>query len=410
MEIEQRARRAVAALATGLLIAGGLAGPASARAVDQTDNIRLVQSFPYSPGDVPFNVGGTDIAFQGRFAYAAEQGWEGSNGGVHIYDVGGATVRKLGFVKCGGWQNDVAVVKPGLIAMGYHQGRFNCGNPNGGVTLIDVSNPKKAKILGTTSEDTPSGDDPLAGYYIGAHTITAYPGEDLIYASPGGRQMQSEPFETIIDVSDPRKPKVVAAFDSGIGCHDLVFDIRKERELAFCAGPGETQIWDVSDPLAPAVIGHIVNPFQNFHHSIAISSDGRHAVVGTETAGNDCTGGPTGPLVIYDITEPRVPVMLGYFGAQRGPSPIFVAGRQPAGDCAAHLFNLIPGTLTVVSGNYWGGLSVVDFSDPLQPKELAYYRTPKTHYWVANWYKGRVFVNGYESFDVFEVKGLKEGS
>lgn len=406
-----RVPRMFAAVVASVLVGASLVGPAlSAEAPEQSENVRLTHSFPYSPSDVPFNVGGTDLAFQGRFAYAAEQGWEGSNGGVHIYDVSRAKVRKVGFVRCSGWQNDVAVVKPGLIALGYHQGRFNCGNPNGGVTLIDVSDPQRAKILGTTKEEIPPGNDPLAGYYIGVHTITTYPGEDLIYASPGGRQMQSEPFETIIDVSDPREPKVVGTFDSGIGCHDLAFDIRKERKLAFCAGIGETQIWDVSDPLKPAVLGHMVNPFQNFHHSVAISSDGRHAVVGTETAGNDCAGGPTGPLVIYDISEPRVPVMLGYFGAPRGPSQIFIAGREPAGDCAAHLFNLIPGTLTVVSGNYWGGLSVVDFSDPLQPEELAYYRTPKTHYWVANWYKGRVFVNGFESFDVFEVKGLKEGS
>jgi hypothetical protein len=385
-----------------------VAGPASSRsAAEASDNVRLVGSFPYRPGDVPFNTGGTDLAFQGRYAYAAEQGWEGSSGGVHIFDVSGRSVRKVGFVKCGGWQNDVAVLKPGLIVVGYHQGRFNCGNPDGGVTLIDVKDPSRPKVLGSTPEPLPGGD-PLAGYYRGAHSVTVYPGKDLVYASPGGRQMESEPFESIIDVSDPRKPEVVATFDSGIGCHDLAFDIRKERKLAFCAGPGETQIWDVSHSLKPTVIGHMVNPYQNFHHSVAVSSDGRHAVVGTETAGNDCMGGPTGPLVLYDISEPRVPLMLGYFGAPRGPSQIFVYGREPAGDCAAHLFNLIPGTLTVVSGNYWGGMSVVDFSDPLQPRELAYYRTPKTHYWAGYWYKGRIFSNGYEGLDVFEVEGLSE--
>lgn len=404
-----RIRRFTAAAATILVLAAAMTPAASSEAADKTDNVRLLNSFGYSPSDIPFNVGGTDIAFQGRYAYAGEEGWEGSSGGVHIFDVGGHRVRKLSFVKCGGWQNDVAVVKPGLIAVGYHQGRFNCGNPNGGVTLIDVSNPKRAEILGSTKDDLPPGEDPLAGYYVGIHTITTYPGKELIYASPGGRQMQSEPVETIIDVSDPRNPKVVGTFDSGIGCHDLTFDIRKERKLAFCTGVGATEIWDVSDPVSPVVLGVMVNPWQNFHHSVAVSSDGRYAVVGTETPGNDCMGGPTGPLVIYDISDPRLPVMLGYFGAPRGPSQIFVAGQEPAGDCAAHLFNLIPGTLTVVSGNYWGGMSVIDFSDPVQPKEVAHYRTAKTNYWAAYWYKGRIYANGFESFDVFEVKGLKEG-
>lgn len=388
-------------------LVGGTAGPGSSKAAEQSDNVHLVKTFPYRPNDVPFNVGGTDMAFDGRYAYAAEQGWEGIDGGVHIFDVSGPTVRKVGFAKCGGWQNDVTVVKPGLIAMGYHQGTFNCGNTAGGVTLIDVRNPKNPKVLGSTSEELPPGVDPVpGGYYQGVHTLTAYPGTDLIYTSPGGRQMDSETVETIIDVSDPRKPKVVATFDTVIGCHDLSFDIRKDRQLAFCGGVGETQIYDVADPLKPVLLSHLVNPWQSFHHSVAVSDDGKHAIVGTETAGNDCAGGPTGALVIYDISEPRVPLMLGHFGAQRGPSPVFIPGRQPAGDCAPHLFNLIPGTLTVVSGNYWGGMNVVDFSDPLQPKELAYYRTDKTHYWAAYWYKGRVFANGYEGLDVFEIDGL----
>lgn len=398
-------RKARALVCLSGFLALGLINPAtSAPAVDRSDNVRLTQSFPYAPANVPFSAGGTDMAFEGRFAYVAEQGWRGSDGGVHIYDVSGKAVKKVGFAKCGGWQNDVAVVKPGLIAVGYHQGEFNCGNPEGGITLIDVRDPRSPKILGSTPDELPPGDDPASGYYKGIHTLTTYPGTDLIYASPGGRQMQSEPVEVIVDVSDPRKPKVAATFDSLIGCHDITFDIRKDRQIAFCAGPGETQIWDVADPLKPNVIGHMVNPYQNFHHSVAVSSDGRYAVVGTESPGNDCVGGPSAPLVIYDISEPRAPVMLGHFGAPRGSSPVFVAGQGEHADCAAHLFNLIPETLTVVSGNYSGGMSVVDFSDPLQPKEIGHYRAEKNFYWAAYWYKGRVFANGYDSLDVFDVK------
>ncbi|MDP9069674.1 MAG: hypothetical protein M3N53_15225 [Actinomycetota bacterium] len=400
-------RLGMCTLLAALVVAASLpTATAAARAPappDASDNVRLTHSFPYRVKDIPFNVGGSDLAFQGRFVYAAERGWEGSSGGVHIYDVSKPEVRKVGFAPCGGWQNDVAVVEPGLIAVGYHQGKYNCGNPKGGVTLIDVSNPRKPKILGSTAGELPPGTDPLGAYFTGPHTITTYPGKPIIYASPGGRQMGAEPVETIIDVSDPRRPKVVGTFDSGIGCHDLTFDIRGDRKLAFCAGPGETQIWDVADPIAPQLIGHIVNPLHNFHHSVAVSSDGRYAVVGTETGGNDCIGGPTGALFIYDVTNPRAPVMLGYFGAPRGPHSIFVYGREPEGDCAAHLFNLIPGTLTVVSGNYWGGMSVVDFSNPVAPREVAHYRTEDTNYWAAYWYRGRVFANGFKSFDVFDV-------
>ncbi|HVF52333.1 MAG TPA: hypothetical protein VNC78_01870 [Actinomycetota bacterium] len=398
--------RSTLVLALAIMILVTPASSANAQA-DKSDNVALIARFPYKTEDTPFNAGGTDIAFSGDFAYAAEQGWEGSTGGVHIYDLSGPIPKHVSFVRCGGWQNDVAVVKPGLIALGYHQGRFNCGTELGGVTLIDVKNPRRPKILGSTTEALAPDPDPASGYYLGAHTITAYPGKPIIYASPGGRQMQSKAIETIIDVSDPGKPRVVARFDSGIGCHDFTFDIREERQIGLCAGPGETQVWDVSDPLAPTIIGHIVNPLHNFHHSVAVSSDGRYAVIGTETAGNDCAGGPSGALFIYDISDPAAAVPLGYFGAPRGPHPVFAYGQPgPAGDCAAHLFNLIPGTQIVVSGNYWGGMSVVDFSDPLRPKELAHYSEPGLEYWTAYWHDGRIYANGFNGFDAFEVEGI----
>jgi hypothetical protein len=370
--------------------------------VDKSDNVELVGSFAYEPGDEHFYAGGTDIAFSGRYVYAAEQGWEGNGGGVHVFDVARGRFRHLSFAACGGWQNDVAVVKPGLVALGYHQGLGNCGNDEGGLTLIDVRNPSRPKILGSTKGPLIEESDPTEGYYTGVHTITTFPGEPLVYASPGGRQMQSKSREAIVDVSDPRAPKVISTFETGIGCHDVSFSVTKERALGFCSGPGATEIWDVSDPRAPETIGVIANP-NNFHHSNAVTSDGKYLAVGTETGGNDCVGGPTGAIFFYDITVPNAPVLLSYFGAPRGPDPVFVTG-SPA-DCAAHLFNFVPGKRILVSGNYWGGMSVVDFGPPV-PQELAHYRTDTTDYWAAYWYGGRVYANGHAGIDVFEVRGL----
>jgi hypothetical protein len=215
--------------------------------------------------------------------------------------------------------------------------------------------------------------------------------------------MQAKGREAIVDVSNPLAPKVISTFETGIGCHDVSFFVDKERALGFCSGLGATEIWDVSDPRAPLTIGVIVNPMFNFHHSNAVTSDGKYLAVGTETGGNDCVGGPTGAIYLYDITVPNAPVMLSYFGAPRGPDPIFVTG-SPA-DCAPHLFNFVPGKRILVSGNYWGGMSVVDFGPPV-PEELAHYRTDTTDYWAAYWYGGRVYANGYSGLDVFEVRGL----
>ena len=391
-------KRIALALALGLL-AGVLApnaGARPAREADASDNVKLIANFPYENKNQDFFQGGTDIAFSGKYVYAMQQG---PDGGVHIFDASSDVPKKISFFPCPGEQNDVAVVKPGLIALGYHSSM--CGGASAGVKLIDVKDPKRPKLLGTVQ--TPSG----------THTLTTYPGKPIIYASPGGLA-NGGGTQQIIDVSDPNKPKVAATFNPNgpIGCHDLEFYISKDKKIAGCAGLGEAQLWDVSDPLAPSTISHIPVPAQ-FPHSFAFTHDGKYAVIGDEAiAGNDCVGGPTGALWIYDISLPT-PVLVGTFGPQRGALPAGSSNYNRNTWCSAHLFNFIPGTYTLVGSWYVGGMNVIDFSNPSQPKEIAHYMgtgEDLTNYWSAYWYDGRIWANDrVKGLDVFTVKGLKEG-
>ena len=261
-------------------------------------------------------------------------------------------------------------------------------------------------MLGSTEPLNPAD---LPDGYSGVHTITPYPGTTLIYASPGGRQTLSSSVESVVDVADPLRPKVVARIESTIGCHDLSFDIRPERKLGFCSGIGETQVWDVADPLKPKVLGRIVNPLHPFQHSNIPSSDGQLLFVGTETVANDCAGGPTGALIAYDISNPALPVMTGWYGAQRGESGVYSFVTDPGFDelCAPHVFDVIPGTRTVVSGNGSGGVNVVDFSDPRAPRELGYYVDDERDYWGAYWFGGRIYANSVQAVDVLELTGTR---
>src|SRR5688500_2578355 len=214
--------------------------PASA-GVDKSKNMSLVGRFAYENKTQDFFSGGTDIDFSGKYIYAMQQG---DNGGVHIFKQTSGKPKKISFFPCPGEQNDVAVVKPGLLALGYHS--TTCGGPGAGVQLLDVSNPKKPRLQGSVN-DLPGG----------THTLTVYPGKPIIYASPGGLA-NGNGTEQIIDVSNPKKPKVAATFTpQRVGCHDLSFRITKKEQLAFCAGGGEAQIWDVSDPLKPTTIAHV---------------------------------------------------------------------------------------------------------------------------------------------------------
>jgi hypothetical protein len=397
--------RRIALLLGSALLASSVAGPAAATPArslnaaeaDASDNVKLVAQFPYENKEKDFFAGGTDIAFSGKYVYAMQQG---ANGGVHIIDASHGKQKKVAFVPCPGGQNDVAVVKPGLLAIGYHSSQ--CGGATGaGVRLLDVQNPNKPKYLGTV--ETPGG----------THTLTTYPGKPIIYASPGGLA-NGGGTQQIIDVSNPNAPEIAATFrpNGPIGCHDVEFYVSGDTKIAGCAGAGEAQLWDVSDPLAPVTISHLAVPAQ-FPHSFAFTHDGKYAVVGDEAiAGNDCVGGPTGSLWIYDISVPQAPVLMGTWGPQRGPQPAGSSNTDRNTWCSAHLFNFVPGTYTLVASWYAGGMSVIDFSNPTLPTEIAHYMgegEDLTNYWSAYWYDGRIWANDRtKGLDVFTVKGLKE--
>jgi hypothetical protein len=386
-------RRHLILIGSALVVLVG-AFPSAAAEADKSKNFNHVGFFPYENEEKDFFAGGTDIDFSGKFVYAMQQGMKG---GVHVFENSKKGPKKVSFIPCPGSQNDVAVVKPGLIALGYHQS--TCGGAGSGVRLLDVKNPKRAKLLGAVN-DLPGG----------THTLTVYPGKPIIYASPGGLA-NGGGVEQIIDVSDPKKPKVAATFQpSPIGCHDLSFSITKENKLAFCPGFGETQIWDVSDPLAPVTIGHIPAPNQFFQHSAVATHDGKFLVVGDENFGAlECSGGPTGAINIYDISNPSVPVPVGYFGIDRGPAVWATGVNNRSTWCTAHNFNFIPGTYKLVMAWYAAGVNVIDLTDPSNPTEIEHYQTEETNYWSAYWHDGRIWANDrVKGLDVFEVKGLKE--
>lgn len=395
-------KRVVGAVLASLML-GIVMSPAQAE-IDSSKNVKVLGEFRYDGVNYPpaasddYFLGGTDIAFQGRFIYAMQQG---ANGGVHVFKhpKRGGPPQKVSFIPCPGEQNDVAVVKPGLLVIGYHNSTC-AGGSSTGVRLIDVSDPKNPDYLGSV-DDLPGG----------THTVSVYPGKDIVYANPGGLPTNGGGVEQIIDVSDPEKPKVASTYlPSPNGCHDLTFYVKKDKKLAFCAGLGETQIWDVSEPLAPTTISHIPQEGQMvFPHSVAVTFDGKYAVIGDENFEvHECEGGPTGAMWMYDVSNPQAPVPLGYYSIPRGQAPT-ADSRETW--CTAHLFNFVPGTYVMVASWYAAGMNIIDFSDMSAPKEIGHYMgtgDDYTNYWSAYWHRGRIYANDRtKGLDVLRTKGLK---
>jgi hypothetical protein len=394
---------AVRAVIDGVTTAPAAEGSADSREIDALD-IEEVAHFPYGdpsmPGTGSFFSSGTDLAFDDGVVYAAEQADSGNRtGGVHIIDVTDPDApEKVGFVNCPGYQNDVAVVSEGIIALGYHRLTVvedsDCPDAvGGGVTLFDVSDPEAPVQLGTTPA--------LPG---GTHTLTVSPSGEFIYASPGGIA-NGNGTQQIIDVRDLDEAVYpVSTFQPNrTGCHDFAFFTAVGGgDMGVCVGLAESQIWDLKDATKPVVIGRIANPLMQFMHSAVVTDDGRYLVIGDEAIGaNDCLGGPTGAMYAYDISTPALPVPLSYFGIDRtrGGAPVNTQGR--VNWCTAHIYDFIPGTHIMVSSWYSGGVNVIDWgADFLTPREVAHYRTDGvyadsevTNYWSAYWHEGRIYAN-----------------
>ena len=397
------------ALVAGALAAPGLAAAgAKAPKVETSENVKLLDDIAYD--------GGTELARSGKYVYTGEldggveapsRGTKPKEGGLHIIDVSGKKPKEVGFLPCPGNDNDVEVVKPGLVVMGFATNKCapTAGN---GIMTVDVSNPKQPKVLGSISTGK-------------SHTIKPVPGTTLVYTAGGGLAGGSNGGPAIVDVKDPRNPKVVGAFKTySMDCHDISFYMSKDKKLGICAGAvgsGQVQIWDMTDPLAPTLTGVIANPLIQYSHYGVVSSDGNILAIDDEAfAAHECFTGqtPFGRVWLYDISNPAAPIPQGSMAAPRGGGP--VGGTQTFGNyvgwagswCLSHGLDWQPGTRNLGVTWFTGGWSVLDVSDPLQPTEVAWGQSENASTYSVLWGEnGNLYTNDFANgFDAFSISGL----
>ena len=367
------------------------ASPASA-----TPNLSSALRVPY--------YGGTELAYDGRYVYAGQFNGRTDRdqlprqGGVRIVDTSVTPPRHVGTIGCPGTDMDVAVVRPGLVALGYH--RSGCGVKGNGVTLFDVTTPSKPRKLGSVG-------------VVRAHTITPVPGTPYLYASPGGLR-NGNGVTSVIDTTNPSKPRVVRTFAADVwGCHDVTFVKTPLRTLGTCAGGAGVRIWDMASPTNPRQLAFIENPDIQFAHGTAISDDGGLLVVNDEAFYFHTCGDPDGvdgALHVYDILRPEEPRYLGRISPPRGRAPYAYFFSDVDSWCTSHQLNFAPASRRLVNAWYTGGDSVYDLTVPGEPREVAWYQPSNAIAWTGHWFGGRVWVNdmnrGLEALDFSEVPVL----
>lgn len=421
-----RARKSAAAIASSAVVLGLFGGSAPAAAPDdlRSDNIKEIARAPIqiSKDEV---ADGSDLAFEGDLIVA------GSYSGTAIFKIlkKAPYVKQIGMHNCPGGQGDVSVYKHlAFVSLDSPQSSqtIGCTEPSAqesagkeGVRILDISNPRKPRQVDFVETD------------CGSHTHVINPQGNKIYI-----YVQSYPLGvpsatcnpvshrkvSIVEVpvNAPTKAEVVGFLDVSpeIGCHDVT--IFPKSDLAAAACIGESQIWDVSDPAAPVIVSRIVNPSIEIHHGTGVTWDEKYLAIADEFAGSvtgECAGNqnsPIGALWFYDISDPTLPVLAGYYNVPRSGNP---ESAEEVGyiACTSHNFNILPmkekGRYIASVGYRASGLSVVDFSDPAAPEEIAYYQQREggiPDVWSAYWYNGRIYANdngASRGLSVYEMKG-----
>jgi len=361
---------------------------------------------------------GSDLAFWGSRMIAGNLPAGSNLGGFRVIDIGDPSApRELGQFDCRSSQADVSVWKSlvfvsvdtpvdrpqceGAVSAGTLQ--VTAGQAYEGIRVVSIADPANPRQLGFVDTD------------CGSHTNTLVPDEAnnrlLLYvlSYPLGGQSTECNAEThrkisVVEVplKNPAAARVIATPDvsPAVGCHDVT--VFTGRRLAAAACISETQLWDLSDPVNPQVIGRIVNPAINIHHTTTFSWDGDTIVIGDELGGAavapGCLDGdahvPIGALWFYDVSQPATPVLRGSYS---------IPQQEASALCTAHNFNTVPtrtGADVLVSAWYDGGTTVVDFTDPTAARQLGFY-TPKAPQpattWSSYWYRGFIYANNYEN-------------
>jgi hypothetical protein len=193
-------------------------------------------------------------------------------------------------------------------------------------------------------------------------------------------------------------------------CHDITAFPELGIAAGACSGNGI--LLDITDPLNPARIDELFDPDMAYWHSATFNNTGDTILFTDEWGGGigaRCTAdSPSnwGANLIATL-EGREMQGQSYF---KLPT---VQGETE--NCVAHNGSLVPvpGRDIFVQSWYQGGISVIDFTDPQNVYEIAYFdRGPLSEdtlliggYWSAYWHGGKIY--GAEiarGLDVLELR------
>jgi uncharacterized protein (DUF305 family) len=415
-------------------------GPATKKTTPELERKRAQASGARTSAVLNFS--NSDLAFAGNVLI------QGNFHGFNTFDITNPELpRLMGSVVCPGGQGDVSIVGDLLVlSVEQTRGRLDCGLQGvpepvsdsrfRGIRIFDISDlavPKQVAAVQTcrgshTHTVVTDPDDEGNFYVYGSGTASvragdeldgcsaAHPGEDEntalfsidVIQVPVQRPQDARVVSRPRIFADPETGAIAGLWkggDHGAGtqttsqtnqCHDIT--VYPEIGLAAGACSGNGILLDISDPVKPVRLHHVVDEGFAYWHSATFNNDGTKVVFTDEWGGGmrpRCRASDPkdwGANAIFDVIDRKL-VFRSYY---KLPAP-----QSVQENCVAHNGSLVPvpGRDIMVQAWYQGGLSVFDFTDSDNPYEIAYFdRGPidadklvMGGHWSAYWHNGHVY-------------------
>ncbi|WP_292064486.1 LVIVD repeat-containing protein [Brevundimonas sp. UBA7664] len=389
----------------------------------------------------PLGMANTDMALSDGKLFI------GNFNGFNAYELGEGAPRLVMSVVCPGGQGDVSVHGDLLfMSVEENRGRLDCGATTTasavdserfrGVRIFDISDlnaPRQIAAVQTcrgshTHTLVPHPSDPNVLYVYGQGTSDVRKTEELAICTDG--QPDSNPETALfsidvirVDLNRPQdaaivnRPRIFADGTTGRvaglwrggragvasqdtaqtnQCHDIT--VYPEIGLAGGACSGNGILLDISDPERPTRVSDIFDPDMAYWHSATFNNAGDKVVFTDEWSGGigarcQATDPATWGANMIATIENRT---LSGKSFHKLPS-----AQGSTENCVAHNGNIIPvpGRDLMVQAWYQGGISIMDFTDPARPIEVAHFdRGPISAErlyvggsWSAYWLNGRIY-------------------
>ena len=346
------------------------------------------------------------------YAFAASTSPLAEGGGINVIDVTNpAKARVAANIPCVANQGDIQISHDKKTLL---QGHSSGGGPEScralgmtGFQTIDISNPLKPKVMGFGDSDT-------------AHNLTAHPKLPLVYISVGSLGAVPGHFQ-VWSFKNPAKPELLNTVDlmGGHSPHDI--SISKDGKWAVTASVDHFDIFDMTDPESPTLAYKGQCPGCTITHDAKFTPDGKTLLIGDEGGGGLPYACPGGAWYFYDFSNAPVPVLTGIYE----PAEFVIArghGNAP-GACTSHVFDISDDGTKVAISWYTVGTRYLDISTaigatvgpnrtPTGITECGWYIADDADSWSSKFGPDDrwIFSNDItRGFDVFKITNLECG-